>query len=109
MVPITTFASFFFFKDTAPPEIYPLSLHDPLPIFPIAVSDPGPGIPAADLPHVFDKFYRVKSRATEGTPGTGLGLAIVKSIVDLHRGRVRVESAEDAGSTFFVDLPLGDR
>ena len=75
----------------------------------IAVSDTGHGIPAADLPNVFDKFYRVKSRATAGTPGTGLGLAIVKSIVDLHRGRVRVESAEDTGSTFFVDLPLGDR
>ena len=75
----------------------------------IAVSDTGHGISAADLPHVFDKFYRVESRATAGTPGTGLGLAIVKSIVDLHRGRVRVESAEDDGSTFFVDLPLGDR
>jgi len=73
----------------------------------IAVSDTGHGIPAADLPHVFDKFYRVKSRATADTPGTGLGLAIVKSIVDLHRGRVRVESVEDTGSTFFVDLPLG--
>ena len=74
----------------------------------IAVSDTGPGIPAADLPHIFEKFYRVKSRATEGTPGTGLGLAIVKSIVDLHRGRVRGESVEGAGSTFVVDLPLGD-
>jgi len=73
----------------------------------LAVSDTGHGIPAAALPHVFDKFYRVKSRATAGTPGTGLGLAIVKSIVDLHAGRVRVESSEGAGSTFFVDLPLG--
>jgi two-component system phosphate regulon sensor histidine kinase PhoR len=75
----------------------------------IAVTDTGRGIPAADLPHVFDKFYRVKSHAADGTPGTGLGLAIVKSIVELHRGRVRVESVEGAGSTFFVDLPLGDR
>jgi PAS domain S-box-containing protein len=75
----------------------------------VAVSDTGHGIPAADLPHVFDKFYRVKSRATADTPGTGLGLAIVKSIMDMHRGRVRVESTEAAGSTFFVDLPLGDR
>ena len=75
----------------------------------LAVSDTGHGIPAADLPHVFDKFYRVKGRATADTPGTGLGLAIVKSIVDLHRGRLRVESAEAVGSTFFVDLPLGER
>jgi two-component system, OmpR family, phosphate regulon sensor histidine kinase PhoR len=75
----------------------------------IAVTDTGYGIPAADLPHVFDKFYRVKSAATAGTPGTGLGLAIVKSIVDLHRGRVRAESVEGGGSTFFVDLPLGER
>ena len=75
----------------------------------IAVSDTGHGIPAADVPHVFDKFYRVKSAATANTPGTGLGLAIVKSIVDMHRGRARVESTEGTGSTFYVDLPLGDR
>lgn len=75
----------------------------------IAIRDTGRGIPAADLPHVFDKFYRVKSHAADGTPGTGLGLAIVKSIVDLHHGRVRVESAEGAGSTFFVELPLRER
>jgi two-component system, OmpR family, phosphate regulon sensor histidine kinase PhoR len=71
----------------------------------IAVSDTGLGIPAADLPHVFDKFYRVKGSATANTPGTGLGLAIVKSIVELHRGRVRAESVEGAGSTFYVELP----
>lgn len=75
----------------------------------IAIRDTGRGIPAADLPHVFDKFYRVKSHTADGTPGTGLGLAIAKSIVDLHHGRVRVESVEGIGSTFFVDLPLGDR
>jgi signal transduction histidine kinase len=71
----------------------------------IAIRDTGRGIPAADLPHVFEKFYRVTSHAADGTPGTGLGLAIVKSIVDLHHGRVRVESVEGAGSTFFVELP----
>jgi two-component system phosphate regulon sensor histidine kinase PhoR len=75
----------------------------------IAVRDTGHGIPAADLPHVFDKFYRVCTGATANTPGTGLGLAIVRTIVDLHHGRVWVESAEGVGSTFFVDLPLGDR
>ena len=75
----------------------------------IAIRDTGRGIPAADLPHVFDKFYRVKSHAADGTPGTGLGLAIVKSILDLHRGRVRVESVEGSGSTFFVELPMDER
>jgi signal transduction histidine kinase len=75
----------------------------------IAIRDTGRGIPVADLPHVFDKFYRVKNHAADGTPGTGLGLAIVKSIVDLHHGRVRVESVEGAGSTFFVELPFGER
>ena len=86
-----------------------LAVDDALGTATIAVRDTGRGIPAADLPHVFDKFYRVKSHAADGTPGTGLGLTIVKSIVDLHHGRVRVESVEDTGSTFCVDLPLGDR
>jgi two-component system phosphate regulon sensor histidine kinase PhoR len=83
-----------------------LSVDDTAGIATIAVSDTGHGIPTADLPHVFDKFFRVKGAATAGTPGTGLGLAIVKSIVDLHHGRVRVESVEGAGSTFFVELLL---
>ena len=83
-----------------------LALADPGDTATIAIRDTGRGIPAADVPHVFDKFYRVKSHAADGTPGTGLGLAIVKSIVDLHHGRVRVESVEGAGSTFFVDLPM---
>ena len=72
----------------------------------IAVSDTGHGIPAADLPHVFDKFFRVKSDATQATTGTGLGLAITKSIVEAHGGRIRVESVEGAGTTFVVELPL---
>ena len=69
------------------------------------VIDSGIGIPARDLPHVFDKFYRVRSDATAGISGTGLGLAITRSIVEAHAGRVGVESAEGAGSTFWVELP----
>ena len=61
--------------------------------------------PARDVPHVFDKFYRVQSDATASIPGTGLGLAITKSIVEAHAGRIGVESIEGAGSTFWVDLP----
>jgi PAS domain S-box-containing protein len=80
----------------------PGSAEDPLRI---RVTDTGIGIPARDLPHVFDKFYRVKSDATAGIAGTGLGLAITRSIVEAHRGRIGVESEEGTGSTFWVELP----
>jgi signal transduction histidine kinase len=72
----------------------------------IRITDTGVGIPAKDLPHVFDKFFRVKSDATQATSGSGLGLAITKSIVEAHGGRIRVESLEGAGTTFVVELPL---
>jgi PAS domain S-box-containing protein len=72
----------------------------------IQVTDDGIGIPARDLPHVFDKFYRVASAATSGISGTGLGLAIAKSIVEAHAGRIGVDSMEGAGSTFWVELPV---
>lgn len=72
----------------------------------IRVTDTGVGIPARDLPHVFDKFYRVQGAATRGIAGTGLGLAITRSIVEAHDGRIRVESVEGAGTTFVVELPL---
>jgi two-component system sensor histidine kinase BaeS len=72
----------------------------------IRVTDSGIGIPARDLPHVFDKFYRVQGASTQGIPGTGLGLAITRSIVEAHDGRIRVESVEGAGTTFVVELPL---
>jgi signal transduction histidine kinase len=72
----------------------------------IRITDTGIGIPARDLPHVFDKFYRVQGTSTRGIAGTGLGLAITKSIVETHDGRIRVESVEGAGTTFAVELPL---
>jgi two-component system phosphate regulon sensor histidine kinase PhoR len=72
----------------------------------VRVTDTGIGIPARDLPHVFDKFYRVQGASTRGISGTGLGLAITKSIVETHDGRIRVESVEGAGTTFAVELPL---
>jgi PAS domain S-box-containing protein len=70
------------------------------------VSDNGLGIPESSLPHIFDKFYRVKSAATAGITGTGLGLAIARSIVEAHDGRMWVESAEREGSTFAFTMPL---
>jgi PAS domain S-box-containing protein len=72
----------------------------------VRVQDTGIGIPAADLPHVFDRFFRVHNEATEKIKGTGLGLAIAKSIVEAHDGRIWVESEEGRGSTFAFYLPL---
>lgn len=70
----------------------------------LEVSDNGPGIPPADQPHIFDKFYR-GSNFSQVTNGTGLGLSIVKSIVDKHYGRIWVESTPN-GTTFTVILPV---
>ncbi len=71
----------------------------------VRITDNGIGIPARDLPHVFDKFYRVRNASTAGISGTGLGLAITRSIVETHRGRIGVESEEGSGSTFWIELP----
>jgi two-component system sensor histidine kinase BaeS len=72
----------------------------------LQVQDTGVGIDAEDMPHLFDRFYRGKRPVQANIPGTGLGLAIVKEIVDLHSGRIEVESTPDVGSTFCVWLPL---
>jgi two-component system, OmpR family, phosphate regulon sensor histidine kinase PhoR len=69
-----------------------------------SVADTGVGIPAADQPHIFEKFYRA-SNAPKGSQGAGLGLAIVKSIVENHEGRIWVESVPGLGTTFYVVLP----
>jgi len=75
----------------------------------IVVTDTGVGIDTAELPRIFDRFYR-GSRANEARgSGSGLGLAIVKSIVDMHAGRVSVESLVGRGSTFTVTLPRDPR
>jgi PAS domain S-box-containing protein len=71
----------------------------------VIVSDSGMGIPADELPLLFQRFFRAE-RATAGAiPGTGLGLAIAKAIVTGHGGRIRVESEDGAGTTFRVILP----
>jgi len=71
-----------------------------------AVSDTGEGISVEDLPHVFDRFYRVdKSRSRRGG-GSGLGLAIAKQLVEAHGGKIWAESEVGKGSTFHVTLPL---
>jgi heavy metal sensor kinase len=70
------------------------------------VIDTGIGIPAAALPHVFDRFFRVDEARSRTIDGAGLGLAIVKSICNAHGGLVEVDSAESCGSRFRVELPL---
>ena len=70
------------------------------------VSDNGPGIPKENLPHIFDRFYRVDKARSREKGGTGLGLSIVHQLVLLHGGSINVESEEGRGATFIVELPL---
>jgi len=73
------------------------------------VSDQGIGIPARDLPRIFERFYRVdRARMPGETRGTGLGLAITKHIIEGHGGAIRVTSVEGKGSTFYFTLPLAN-
>ncbi|HUS07380.1 MAG TPA: ATP-binding protein [Bryobacteraceae bacterium] len=70
------------------------------------VQDTGAGIPADDLPRLFERFYRVDKARSRELGGTGLGLAIVKHLVKAHGGDVRVDSELHAGSTFWFTLPV---
>jgi PAS domain S-box-containing protein len=70
-----------------------------------SVRDTGPGIPSEDVPHLFQKFYRVDNSATRTIGGTGLGLFICRKIVELYSGRIWVESELGKGSSFYINLP----
>jgi signal transduction histidine kinase len=72
----------------------------------ISVTDTGIGIPADEIGHVFERFRRVRSGAGQSIPGTGLGLTIVKQIVEMHGGKIWVESAVGHGSAFHITLPI---
>lgn len=72
----------------------------------IAVSDKGVGIAAEELPHIFERFYRVRDERTRQVGGAGLGLALVKHIVEAHGGTVAVSSIVGRGTTFTLDLPI---
>jgi len=69
------------------------------------IKDTGPGISPDDLPHLFQKFYRVDNSDTRTIGGTGLGLFICKKIIEIYKGRIWVTSVVDEGSTFYINLP----
>jgi len=71
----------------------------------MTVKDNGNGIPAQDLPHVFERFYRVDKARSRMSGGSGLGLAICDSVVRFHQGSISVDSKENEGATFMVRLP----
>ena len=75
----------------------------------VSVADTGVGIREADLPRLFEPFNRLGSPLAADPGGVGLGLAISKSFVELHGGRIWVESREGQGSTFYFTLPLASR
>lgn len=70
----------------------------------LTFSDHGPGIPEADLPHIFEPFYRSESTMTIN--GHGIGLALTQRIIELHRGQIRVESELGRGTVFRITLPI---
>ncbi len=72
----------------------------------IEIKDTGIGIPKEKLSHLFEKFWQADVSNTRKYGGTGLGLAIVKEVVDLMKGKIRVESNEGTGTTIFIDLPF---
>jgi signal transduction histidine kinase len=71
----------------------------------VAVHDSGLGIPADELPQLFERFFR--ARTSTGIVGTGIGLHLVKQLVEMHGGTIGVNSIEGEGSTFIVTVPLG--
>jgi signal transduction histidine kinase len=73
----------------------------------VAVADDGPGIAAADQERIFERYYRSETEATRHKQGSGLGLPIARALVELHGGRLWLESTPGAGATFCIALPTG--
>ena len=71
----------------------------------ITVQDRGPGIPADDLPHIFEPFYRGENGKSTHVKGIGMGLSIVKSIVDAHGGSIEVAAGDGGGACFRLTFP----
>ena len=75
----------------------------------LEVEDNGVGIPVEEQEHLFERFFRSSTATENAIPGTGLGLTITKAIIERHGGRIEIDSAENAGTTVRVCLPLGAR
>jgi PAS domain S-box-containing protein len=75
----------------------------------LEVRDTGVGIPAEALPHLFERFHRIRRQRSRTHEGTGIGLALVRELVRLHGGTIEVRSTEGEGTTFTVRLPAGSR
>src|SRR5262249_7203356 len=73
----------------------------------LTVRDTGTGIPAEELPHLFERFHRVEGARGRSIEGSGIGLALVQELVRLHGGQVAVQSEVGVGSSFTVSLPFG--
>lgn len=73
----------------------------------LRVQDTGVGIPAKELPHMFERFHRIQNVTGRTHEGTGIGLSLVHELVKLHQGRITIDSKEGEGSTFAVTIPLG--
>jgi signal transduction histidine kinase/CheY-like chemotaxis protein len=73
----------------------------------LSVDDTGTGVPAAELPHLFERFHRVRGARARTHEGSGIGLALVSELVKLHGGEIRAESQEGKGTRFEVRIPLG--
>ena len=72
----------------------------------VSVADTGVGIAAADIPLLFDKYEQARHRATRGEKGTGLGLYITRQLVEIHGGKISVQSEVGKGSTFSFTIPI---
>lgn len=92
-------------KPDAPLDIFIRTWNDEHHVY-LSIQDTGIGIKKEALKKIFDKFYRVHTGNVHDVKGFGLGLAYVKKIIDLHKGRIMVESAVGEGTTFTIQLPL---
>jgi len=84
-----------------------VSLHENGNAVELIVSDTGTGIPKEEVPHLFERFHRIRGARARTHEGSGIGLALVHELVHLHSGTVQVESEVDCGTTFTVTIPLG--
>jgi signal transduction histidine kinase len=94
------------FKFTERGGTVELGVHAAGDVLHMHVRDTGAGIPPANVPHIFEKFFQADNQASAAAKGTGLGLAIAKTIVTAHGGSITVDSTPGVGTTFSITLPI---